>query len=221
MIQVRNLSKTYNKQTILQGINFQVSRGEIVTLIGPSGSGKSTLMRCLSRLEEPSSGEIHVQGSIGMVFQNFNLFPHMTVLQNLTYAPVCQKRLKTAEAVEKATALLKQAGLGHRSSAYPKTLSGGEKQRVAIMRTLMMDPQFILFDEPTSALDPKMTEEMVKVIRNLASQGIAIMIVTHEMALVRQVSHRVFMLRDGQLSESVRSVADEVPVSVAVAALVH
>lgn len=199
MICVKNLIKNYKDHKILKDISFEIQKGEIVAFTGPSGGGKTTLIRCLSGLESFNSGQISMEGSVGLVFQNFNLFPHMTVLENLTYAPLCKKQLTHGEIFKKAEKLLEQVGLSHRQLAYPKALSGGEKQRIAILRAFMVDPEVILLDEPTSALDPMRTEEMAQMIRSLAQNGTAFMVVTHEMDLIEKIADRLFVLEDGVL----------------------
>ena len=208
-IEVRDLHKSFGDNHVLKGIDLTVDDGEVIAVIGPSGSGKSTLLRCLNKLEEPTSGHVIVDGvdltdksvkldevrqRIGMVFQHFNLFPHMTVLENITLAPVELGKLSKAEAKERALALLDRVGLAEKADAKPASLSGGQKQRVAIARALAMDPEIMLFDEATSALDPEMVGEVLQVIRDLASGGMTMVLVTHEMGFAREVSGRtVFM----------------------------
>ncbi len=214
MIVIQNLKKVYHQQIVLNDLSTQISKGEIVAILGSSGSGKSTLLRCINRMEEPTSGEILLNGvlltssniqryrsQLGMVFQSFNLFSNMRVIENLTYAPTHVNGVAFEVALEKAKGLLKQVGLEKKADVFPHTLSGGEKQRVAIARTLMMDPSVILFDEPTSALDPAMVQEVLKVIKGLASSGITILIVTHEMSFVRDVATRVLFLEHGRILE--------------------
>lgn len=202
MITVKDLTQKLGGQTILHSLSFQVESGEVTTLVGPSGSGKTTLLRCLAKLDTPTEGEIcHSNLPIGVVFQGFHLFPHMSVLQNLIYAPVLKGVLTSEIAREKAIRLLELNGLGHRIGSYPSTLSGGEKQRVAILRSLMMDPKILFFDEPTSALDPLRTQDVLKLIRSLAQTGITLFIVTHDMQLVDQVADRVLVLEEGRLVE--------------------
>ena len=215
-IKVAGLKKSFGSNHVLKGIDIEVKSGEVVCVIGPSGSGKSTFLRCLNRLEEATEGEILVDGEsitdpkanvdairqhMGMVFQQFNLFPHMTVLDNLTWAPV-QLKLKTPEeAKTKATALLERVGLSDKADAMPKSLSGGQQQRVAIARALCMDPDIMLFDEPTSALDPEMVCEVLDVMRELAKEGMTMVVVTHEMGFAHDVADRVVFVDDGVICE--------------------
>lgn len=216
MIQVNNLVKKYGELTILNGVNEHISKGEVIVVIGPSGSGKSTFLRCLNRLEEVTSGEILVNGEnivdpkadidkirqkMGMVFQSFNLFPHMTVQKNITLAPVLLKKMTQEEADKKALELLERVGLKDKASVFPNSLSGGQKQRVAIARCLAMNPEVILFDEPTSALDPEMVGEVQDVIKDLAKTGMTMVIVTHEMSFAREVATRVLFMADGNIIE--------------------
>jgi polar amino acid transport system ATP-binding protein len=214
MVTVKGLRKVYGHHAVLDGVSAEIQKGEVVAILGSSGSGKSTLLRCINHLEDPDDGEIWIAGkkvtsaniqqirtSVGMVFQSFNLFPHLPVLENLTYAPVKVKKVSLADAQAKALKLLNQVGLADRAKAYPQTLSGGQKQRVAIARALMMDPDVVLFDEPTSALDPEMVQEVLRVIKNLASTGITMLIVTHEMGFVKEVSDRVLFLDKGKIIE--------------------
>ena len=228
LIQVRNLKKHYNKGTIkaLDDVSVDINKGDVMVVIGPSGSGKSTLLRSLNLLEVPTGGEIIFQGvditkkrvklsdgrvvkinidehrqKMGMVFQHFNLFPHKTIMDNMTLAPVKVKGMDKAEAEEKAMALLKRVGLEDRASAYPIQLSGGQKQRIAIVRALMMEPDVMLFDEPTSALDPEMVGEVLEVMKELANQGMTMVVVTHEMGFAREVGNRVLFMADGKLLE--------------------
>ena len=216
MIRVRNLHKSFGKLAVLQGIDLDVSRGEVVALIGPSGSGKSTLLRCINLLEQPTAGSIVVDGQeitapgfdvnrlrqrVGMVFQHFNLFPHMTVLKNVALAPVLTGRLSAQAAEEKALELLDRVGLKAKATAYPNNLSGGQKQRVAIARALAMNPEVMLFDEPTSALDPEMVKEVLEVMKALALEGMTMMVVTHEMGFAREVCDRVLFMDGGQIVE--------------------
>lgn len=214
MVTIKNLIKCYGEHCVLDSLNVSIQSGEVLGLLGPSGSGKSTFLRCINFLEEPSSGEIWIHGilmqsstlksirtRVGMVFQGFNLFPHMSVLQNLIYAPVKAKKISKKIAIEKAFHLLTQVGMQNKSQMYPHTLSGGQKQRVAIARTLMMDPEVILFDEPTSSLDPEMVQEVLKVIRDLSSTGITMLIVTHEMSFIREIATRILFLEGGKIIE--------------------
>lgn len=202
---------------MLKGINVEINRGDVVCVIGPSGSGKSTFLRCLNLLEQPTAGHIIFEGvdltdkkvdlnlhrqKMGMVFQQFNLFPHMTILQNLTCAPMMLKKVPRAQAEEKAIELLSRVGLADRASSYPRQLSGGQKQRVAIVRSLCMEPDVMLFDEPTSALDPEMVGEVLDVMKRLADKGMTMVVVTHEMGFAREVSNRVLFLDDGLIIES-------------------
>lgn len=216
MINVDKVSKTFGTLKVLKNISLQIKKGEIVAIIGPSGSGKSTLLRCMNLLETPTSGKIfidqvditdkqtnimEIRQKVGMVFQHFNLFPHMTVMENMVYAPVKVKKMAKKEAEEKAMKLLSQVGLSEKAAVYPATLSGGQKQRVAIARALAMDPEVILFDEPTSALDPEMVKEVLNVIKGLAGTGITMILVTHEMGFAREVADRICFLDQGQLIE--------------------
>jgi len=211
-IEVRDLHKSFGDNHVLKGIDLTVDDGEVIAVIGPSGSGKSTLLRCLNKLEEPTSGHVIVDGvdltdksvkldevrqRIGMVFQHFNLFPHMTVLENITLAPVELGKLSKAEAKERALALLDRVGLAEKADAKPASLSGGQKQRVAIARALAMDPEIMLFDEATSALDPEMVGEVLQVIRDLASGGMTMVLVTHEMGFAREVWGRTVFMEGG------------------------
>ena len=216
MISVNNLRKSFNGMEVLKGISTEIKKGDVVCIIGPSGSGKSTFLRCLNMLEKPDSGEIFFDGEdltapktnlnlhrqkMGMVFQQFNLFPHMTVLENLTCAPVMLKKMTKAEAEAKAMELLERVGLADRAGEYPNKLSGGQKQRVAIVRALCMDPEVMLFDEPTSALDPEMVGEVLDVMKNLAQKGMTMIVVTHEMGFAREVSNRVLFMDEGIIME--------------------
>ena len=213
MISVENLSKSFQGMEVLKDISVTINKGDVVCVIGPSGSGKSTFLRCLNMLEKPNSGKIifdlaapkanlnlHRQ-KMGMVFQQFNLFPHMTVLENLTCAPMMLKKVPKAEAEAKAMDLLGRVGLADRAGEYPNKLSGGQKQRVAIVRALCMDPDVMLFDEPTSALDPEMVGEVLDVMKTLAKRGLTMVVVTHEMGFAREVSNRVLFLDDGIIAE--------------------
>ena len=216
MISVNNLRKSFHGLEVLKGISTEIKRGDVVCIIGPSGSGKSTFLRCLNMLEKPNGGEIIFNGEdltkprtnlnlhrqkMGMVFQQFNLFPHMTVLENLTCAPVMLKKLTQAQAEEKAMELLGRVGLADRANEYPNKLSGGQKQRVAIVRALCMDPEVMLFDEPTSALDPEMVGEVLDVMKSLAQRGMTMIVVTHEMGFAREVSNRVLFMDEGIIME--------------------
>ncbi len=218
LIETKDLCKYYNGGTIkaLDGVTAGIQKGEVVVIIGPSGSGKSTYLRSLNLLELPTSGQIVFEGiditdpktninlhrqKMGMVFQQFNLFPHMNVLKNLTIAPMKLLKLSKADAEEKAMKLLKRVGLGDRASAYPAQLSGGQKQRVAIVRALMMSPDVMLFDEPTSALDPEMVGEVLDVMKELAKMGMTMVVVTHEMGFAREVADRVIFMYDGKIAE--------------------
>jgi polar amino acid transport system ATP-binding protein len=214
MVTIENIRKSFGGQPVLNGVSATISKGEVVAILGSSGSGKSTLLRCINQMEVPDAGEIHigqeavhssnlreVRMKVGMVFQNFNLFPHMSVLENLLYSPTKVKKVDRELATEKAKALLSQVGLSDKANAYPQTLSGGQKQRVAIARALMMDPEVVLFDEPTSALDPEMVQEVLRVMKGLASSGMTMLIVTHEMGFVREVSSRVLFLDQGKILE--------------------
>ena len=219
IIQVRNLEKVFNtanKIHALNGVSTDIKRGEVVVVIGPSGSGKSTFLRCLNLLELPTGGTITFEGvditdpkvninihrqKMGMVFQHFNLFPNMNVLRNMTVAPVELHKKSKADAEAMAIELLKRVGLADRASAYPSQLSGGQKQRVAIVRALCMEPQVMLFDEPTSALDPEMVGEVLEVMKNLAHEGMTMVVVTHEMGFAREVADRVIFMDGGQIVE--------------------
>ena len=217
MIQVKNLHKKFGDNEVLRGIDEHIDKGEVVVVIGPSGSGKSTFLRCLNLLEEPTEGDIIIDGEkinadgvdvnrirqkMGMVFQQFNLFPHLTVMQNITLAPVKLNKMTEEEAKAKGLELLKRVGLGDRADDYPAALSGGQKQRVAIARALEMDPEIMLFDEPTSALDPEMVGEVLDVMKNLADQGMTMVVVTHEMGFAREVGTRLLFIADGIVAES-------------------
>ncbi|MCS7241801.1 MAG: amino acid ABC transporter ATP-binding protein [Candidatus Caldatribacterium sp.] len=216
MVEVRNLNKYFGRHHVLKDINLRVRFGEVVSIIGASGSGKSTLLRCLNGLEPVQSGEIFIDGvcitqdgvdlskvrqSIGMIFQSFNLFPHMTALENITLAPRKVKRIPQAEAERIALELLRKVGLEEKAHAYPAQLSGGQKQRVAIARSLAMSPKVMMFDEPTSALDPETVKDVLDVMKELAQEGMTMIIVTHEMGFAREVSHRVIHLDDGRIVE--------------------
>ncbi|MBB6635946.1 ATP-binding cassette domain-containing protein [Cohnella thailandensis] len=216
MIKVENVTKSFGKLEVLRGISTTVERGEVVAIIGPSGSGKSTFLRCLNLLEVPTGGTIVVDGveltdpktditrirqRIGMVFQHFHLFPHLTVMDNLIFAPTRVKGIAKAEARDKGMKLLERVGLADKADVYPSKLSGGQKQRVAIARCLMMDPDVVLFDEPTSALDPEMVKEVLAVIRDLAHSGLTMLIVTHEMKFAREAADTIYFLDGGVLLE--------------------
>jgi len=218
IISVRGLEKHFygGKLKALQGVNADIKKGEVVVVIGPSGSGKSTFLRCLNLLEMPTKGTITFEGTditdpkvninihrqkMGMVFQHFNLFPHMTILKNMTLAPIKLLKKSKEEAEKKAMALLERVNLADRAGAYPNQLSGGQKQRIAIVRALCMEPQVMLFDEPTSALDPEMVGEVLDVMKQLAEEGMTMVVVTHEMGFAREVAHRVIFMDEGQIVE--------------------
>ncbi len=215
MISVRNLKKSFGSVEVLKGVNLDIEEKEVVVIIGPSGSGKSTLLRCLNYLEKPTSGEITVDGmtlgggtdinkvraEVGMVFQRFNLFPHMTAMENITLAPMKVRGVSRAEAEEDALRLLRKVGLADRAEAYPEQLSGGQQQRVAIARALAMKPKVMLFDEPTSALDPEMVKEVLEVMKELAQEGMTMAVVTHEMGFAREVGDRVLFVDQGVIME--------------------
>lgn len=216
MINVKNLKKSFGDNEVLKDISLHVSTQEVVVVIGPSGSGKSTFIRCLNMLEEVNGGQVLIDGKdltdkktninevrtdVGMVFQHFNLFPHKTILENITLAPMNVRGLKKAEAEEKARALLAKVGLAEKAAAYPDSLSGGQKQRVAIARALAMEPKVMLFDEPTSALDPEMVGEVLEVMKQLAKDGMTMIVVTHEMGFAREVGDRVIFMDNGYIVE--------------------
>lgn len=216
MIDVQNLHKYFGELEVLKGIDAHVDKGECVCVIGPSGGGKSTFLRCINLLEVPTKGDIVIEGisvmqnlrqidklrqKVGMVFQQFNLFPHMTVMRNITLAPTKLKKMPQNEANELAMELLNRVGLSDKAMEYPSRLSGGQKQRVAIVRALAMEPEVMLFDEPTSALDPEMVGEVLEVMRELAHEGMTMVIVTHEMAFAREVASRVLFMEEGKLGE--------------------
>ena len=216
LIKTENLQKSFGELNVLCGIDMEIKSGEVVVVIGPSGSGKSTFLRCLNRLEEPTGGKILFDGAditdpksninrhrqkMGMVFQQFNLFPHMTVLKNLTIAPVKLLKKSKADAEKRGLELLKRVGLEEKANAYPNQLSGGQKQRVAIVRALAMNPEVMLFDEPTSALDPEMVGEVLEVMKDLAKEGMTMVVVTHEMGFAREVADRVVFMADGVIAE--------------------
>ena len=216
MIEVKNLHKYFGKLEVLKGINEVIDTNEVVCVIGPSGSGKSTFLRCLNLLEEPTKGDIVIDGvkindpkldinqvrqKMGMVFQSFNLFPHKTVMENITIAPIKVKGMSKDEAEKTGRELLERVGLADKADAYPRSLSGGQKQRVAIARALAMKPEIMLFDEPTSALDPEMVGEVLEVMRELTHEGMTMVVVTHEMGFAREVAHRVLFMDGGYIVE--------------------
>ena len=216
MIQVRGLKKAFGDNVVLNGVDIDINKGEVLVIIGPSGCGKSTFLRCLNRLETPTDGKIFLDGTevtspktninkerqkMMMVFQHFNLFPHKTILENLTIGPIKLKKMPKAEAEEKAMNILTRIGLSDKASAYPSQLSGGQKQRVAIGRALAMDPDVILFDEPTSALDPEMVGEVLEVMKELAKSGITMICVTHEMGFAREVASQIVFFDNGIIAE--------------------
>ena len=216
MIRIENLHKSFGDLEVLKGINEHISHGEVVVVIGPSGSGKSTFLRCLNLLETPTDGEIYIDDELinspkadvnkirqkmGMVFQHFNLFPHLTIMENITLAPVLLKKMTKPEAIKKGEELLKKVGLSEKADSYPSQLSGGQKQRVAIARALAMQPEIMLFDEPTSALDPEMVGEVLDVMKELAQSGMTMVVVTHEMGFAREVGTRILFMDDGVIAE--------------------
>ena len=216
LIKTENLQKAFGNLNVLTGIDMEIKKGEVVVVIGPSGSGKSTFLRCLNRLEEPTGGTILFEGAditdpkcninihrqkMGMVFQQFNLFPHLTVLRNLTIAPTKLLGVSKEDAEKRGMELLERVGLADKANAYPNQLSGGQKQRVAIVRALAMNPEVMLFDEPTSALDPEMVGEVLDVMKNLAKEGMTMVVVTHEMGFAREVADRVVFMADGVIAE--------------------
>ena len=216
ILETRNLKKSFGKLEVLKGISTEIRRGEVVSIIGPSGGGKSTFLRCLNLLETPDSGQVLFKGqditdkklnisqyrqSIGMVFQHFNVFPNLTVLENVTLAPVLEKKVPKDQAKEEAMALLRRVGLGDKANEYPRKLSGGQKQRLAIVRAMAMKPEVMLFDEPTSALDPEMVGEVLNVMQALAQEGMTMLVVTHEMAFARDVSSQVVFMHQGVICE--------------------
>lgn len=214
MIEIKKLYKSYGDNEVLKGIDQTVSEAEVLCIVGPSGSGKSTMLRCINLLEVPTSGEVYIDGELvtsqnineirtkmGMVFQNFNLFPHMTVLENVTCAPINVKGVSKADAEAKAMELLTRVGLDNKVNAYPRSLSGGQQQRVAIARALAMDPEIMLFDEPTSALDPEMVGEVLDVMKDLAKEGLAMIVVTHEMGFAKEVADKVIFMDEGVIVE--------------------
>ncbi|ACD21868.1 MULTISPECIES: amino acid ABC transporter ATP-binding protein [Clostridium] len=216
MIYVKDLHKSFGKHEVLKGIDYHIKKGEVVVVIGPSGSGKSTFLRCLNLLEDPSSGVVEFEGKditskvvdinkmrekMGMVFQQFNLFPHKTVINNIALAPMKIKKISKQKAENKAMDLLDKVGLKDKANDYPASLSGGQKQRIAIARALAMEPDVMLFDEPTSALDPEMVGEVLNVMKNLASEGMTMVVVTHEMGFAREVGDRILFMDDGNIVE--------------------
>ncbi len=217
MVEIKNLTKKFDELTVFENLNFSVKKNEAVCIIGASGSGKSTLLRCLNNLETPTSGQIFIEGQelipgnkesvksairkVGMVFQNFNLFPNMTVIENVIEAPITVKKLSKAEIMPEAEELLRKVGLSDKRDQYPSKLSGGQKQRVAIARALAMKPQIMLFDEPTSALDPELVGEVLQVMKDLAYSGLTMLVVTHEMSFARDVSDRVIFMDKGKIVE--------------------
>lgn len=216
MINVENLSKSFGDLKVLKNISTTINKGEVISIIGPSGSGKSTFLRCINKLEEPTEGHIYIDGMdlmdkntdinkirerVGMVFQHFNLFPNMTVLENLTLSPTIVKKESKEEAEKYALYLLQKVDLSDKANSYPNQLSGGQKQRIAIARALAMKPEVILFDEPTSALDPEMIKEVLDVMRNLAKEGMTMLIVTHEMGFARNVGNRILFMDNGEIIE--------------------
>ena len=219
MIKIKDLKKKYGELEVLKGISTEIKEGEVISIIGPSGSGKSTFLRCINRLEEPISGEIKINNKnilerkadinkireeVGMVFQHFNLYPHKTVLENITLGPIRLKKMPKAEAEKLAIELLEKVELADKKDVYPNKLSGGQKQRVAIARALAMNPKVILFDEPTSALDPEMIGEVLEVMKELANAGMTMIVVTHEMGFARNVANRVFFMDGGYILEDAK-----------------
>ena len=212
MLEIKDIHKNFGKTKVLKGVDLNVSEKDIVVIIGPSGSGKSTLLRVINELEKPNKGQIIFEGKavtnideyrkkVGMVFQHFNLFPHLTVLDNLILAPVKLKIKNKEDAIIEARKLLKDVGLSDKENTYPSNLSGGQKQRIAIIRTLMMDPKIILFDEPTSALDPEMVEEVLELMKKLAKDGMTMIVVSHEMKFAREVATKMIFMVDGKIEE--------------------
>lgn len=216
ILRTEGLVKSFGKLEVLKGISTSIRKGEVVSIIGPSGGGKSTFLRCLNLLEEPTDGKVYYNNQditdkslniaeyrqkIGMVFQNFNVFPNKTVLENITLAPILEKKIPKAQAEEEAMALLTRVGLADKAQEYPRKLSGGQKQRLAIVRALAMHPEVMLFDEPTSALDPEMVKEVLNVIEELAKSGMTVLIVTHEMGFAREISDRVLFIANGVITE--------------------
>lgn len=214
MIKVENLKKSFKEKEVLKGIDLEINKGDILAIIGPSGSGKSTLLRTINKLEKKTSGNIYFENKnideldvnklrekVGMVFQQFNLFSNMTIMENLLAAPLNTKKMKKDEAEEKALELLEKIGLTEKKNSYPKELSGGQKQRIAIIRALMMEPDLILFDEPTSALDPEMVKDVLDLMKDLANEGMTMAIVSHEMEFAKQVSNKIIIMDDGEIVE--------------------
>jgi ABC-type polar amino acid transport system ATPase subunit len=214
MIEIKGLCKSFGDHEVLKGIDQNVEEGEVLCIVGPSGSGKSTMLRCINRLEEPTGGEIYIDGELvtdknvdamrtkmGMVFQSFNLFPHKSVLENLTIGPVNVKKADKKQSEEKGLALLERVGLAEKANEYPRNLSGGQQQRVAIARALAMDPEVMLFDEPTSALDPEMVGEVLDVMKSLAKEGMTMIVVTHEMGFAKEVADKVIFMDGGYIVE--------------------
>ena len=214
MIERKGLCKSFGDHEVLKGIDQNVEEGEVLCIVGPSGSGKSTMLRCINRLEEPTGGEIYIDGELvteknvdamrtkmGMVFQSFNLFPHKSVLENLTIGPINVKKADKKESEEKGLALLERVGLAEKANEYPRNLSGGQQQRVAIARALAMDPEVMLFDEPTSALDPEMVGEVLDVMKSLAKEGMTMIVVTHEMGFAKEVADKVIFMDGGYIVE--------------------
>lgn len=214
MIKVENLKKSFKEKEVLKGIDLEINKGDILAIIGPSGSGKSTLLRTINKLEKKTSGNIYFENKnideldinklrekVGMVFQQFNLFSNMTIMENLLAAPLNTKKMKKDEAEKKALELLEKIGLSEKKNSYPKELSGGQKQRIAIIRALMMEPDLILFDEPTSALDPEMVKDVLDLMKDLANEGMTMAIVSHEMEFARQVSNKIIIMDDGEIVE--------------------
>ena len=214
MIEIKGLCKSFGDHEVLKGIDQNVDEGEVLCIVGPSGSGKSTMLRCINRLEEPTGGEIYIDGELvteknvdamrtkmGMVFQSFNLFPHKSVLENLTIGPINVKKADKKKSEEKGLALLERVGLAEKANEYPRNLSGGQQQRVAIARALAMDPEVMLFDEPTSALDPEMVGEVLDVMKSLAKEGMTMIVVTHEMGFAKEVADKVIFMDGGYIVE--------------------
>lgn len=201
LLEVKNLKKSFDENVVLKDISLDVEKGEVLCIIGPSGSGKSTLLRCITELDHQDSGDINFDGTFGLVFQDFNLFPHHSVLKNITHAPLKVQKRKKEEVLKSARELLKKMGLEDKENAYPHELSGGQQQRVSIARALAMNPDILFFDEPTSALDPELTSEILVVIRNLAAEHMTMVIVTHEMTFARNVADKIIFMDDGYIIE--------------------